>query len=96
MFLFIYIYFFFQHEKFTSQLQLGKKLGCTESPKTPKSSPAKGAESKAAELVTEPPARVAETCRADEKMQGRHKKPLYDIHNYVVSFSAGQNISILV
>ncbi|XP_026794415.3 centrosomal protein of 170 kDa isoform X19 [Pangasianodon hypophthalmus] len=59
-----------KHEKFTSQLQLGKKPVYTESPKTPKSPTAKGAESKAAEPVTEPPAKVVETCKADEKMPG--------------------------
>ncbi|KAI5108231.1 centrosomal protein of 170 kDa isoform X5 [Silurus meridionalis] len=59
-----------KHEKFTSQLQLGKKLVCTESPKTAKSPTAKGAESKAAEPipVTEAPAKVAENSKTDEKM----------------------------
>ncbi|XP_053535589.1 centrosomal protein of 170 kDa isoform X11 [Ictalurus punctatus] len=59
-----------KHEKFTSQLQLGKKPVCTESPKTPKSPTTQGAESKAAEPVTEPPAKVVETCKADDKMPG--------------------------
>ncbi|XP_046724026.1 centrosomal protein of 170 kDa isoform X3 [Silurus meridionalis] len=61
-----------KHEKFTSQLQLGKKLVCTESPKTAKSPTAKGAESKAAEPipVTEAPAKVAENSKTDEKMPG--------------------------
>ncbi|XP_053357718.1 centrosomal protein of 170 kDa isoform X5 [Clarias gariepinus] len=59
-----------KHEKFTSQLQLGKKPVCTESPKTTKSPTARGAESKAAEPVPEPPAKAAETCKADEKMSG--------------------------
>ncbi|KAK3573976.1 hypothetical protein QTP86_034387, partial [Hemibagrus guttatus] len=56
------------HEKFTSQLQLGKKPVCAESPKTLKSPTAKGAESKAAEPVAEPPARVVENSKTDEKM----------------------------
>ncbi|KAF4090170.1 hypothetical protein AMELA_G00048810 [Ameiurus melas] len=59
-----------KHEKFTSQLQLGKKPVSTESPKTPKSPPTQGAESKAAEPVTELPAKVVETCKADDKMPG--------------------------
>ncbi|XP_058240631.1 centrosomal protein of 170 kDa isoform X22 [Hemibagrus wyckioides] len=59
-----------KHEKFTSQLQLGKKPVCTESPKTLKSPTAKGAESKAAEPVPEPPAKVVETSKTDEKMPG--------------------------
>ncbi|XP_060781606.1 centrosomal protein of 170 kDa isoform X4 [Neoarius graeffei] len=59
-----------KHEKFTSQLQLGKKPACAESPKALKSPTAKGAESKAAEPVTEPPAKVVETCKSDEKMPG--------------------------
>ncbi|XP_047668475.1 centrosomal protein of 170 kDa isoform X4 [Tachysurus fulvidraco] len=59
-----------KHEKFTSQLQLGKKPVCAESPKTPKSPTAKGAESKAAVPVPEPPAKVVETSKTDEKMTG--------------------------
>ncbi|XP_049337314.1 centrosomal protein of 170 kDa isoform X3 [Astyanax mexicanus] len=61
-----------KHEKFTSQLQLGKKPACAEPPshKTPKSPPAKGAESKAAEPVAEPSVKPAEPSKADEKMPG--------------------------
>lgn len=50
---------------------MGKKPVCTESPKTLKSPTAKGAESKAAEPVAEPPAKVVETSKTDEKMPGR-------------------------
>uniref|UniRef100_A0A3B4CBG3 FHA domain-containing protein n=1 Tax=Pygocentrus nattereri TaxID=42514 RepID=A0A3B4CBG3_PYGNA len=58
------------HEKFTSQLQLGKKPTCAEHPKMPKSPPARAAESKATEPVTEPLSKPAEASKADEKMPG--------------------------
>ncbi|XP_017546053.2 centrosomal protein of 170 kDa isoform X4 [Pygocentrus nattereri] len=59
-----------KHEKFTSQLQLGKKPTCAEHPKMPKSPPARAAESKATEPVTEPLSKPAEASKADEKMPG--------------------------
>ncbi|XP_066534518.1 centrosomal protein of 170 kDa isoform X4 [Hoplias malabaricus] len=59
-----------KHEKFTSQLQLGKKPNCAEPPKTPKSPPAKAPVSKAAEPVTESSTKPAETSKNDEKLPG--------------------------
>ncbi|KAG5266402.1 hypothetical protein AALO_G00231630 [Alosa alosa] len=58
-----------KHEKFTSQLQLGKKPTTAEPAKTPKTKPAatKTPERKAAEPIMEPPAKPAEPQRGDEK-----------------------------
>ncbi|XP_072533835.1 centrosomal protein of 170 kDa isoform X3 [Salminus brasiliensis] len=59
-----------KHEKFTSQLQLGKKPACAEPQKTPKSPPTKAAGSKTAESVPEPSVKPAEPSKSDEKMPG--------------------------
>ncbi|KAL0177780.1 hypothetical protein M9458_026674, partial [Cirrhinus mrigala] len=56
------------HEKFTSQLQLGKKPTCAEPLKTPKSSPDKAKVSKPAEPIAEPVAKPAEPNKGDDKM----------------------------
>ncbi|XP_076142359.1 centrosomal protein of 170 kDa isoform X2 [Alosa pseudoharengus] len=58
-----------KHEKFTSQLQLGKKPTTAEPAKTPKTKPAptKTPERKAAEPINEPLAKPAEPQRGDEK-----------------------------
>uniref|UniRef100_A0A671S273 Centrosomal protein of 170 kDa-like n=1 Tax=Sinocyclocheilus anshuiensis TaxID=1608454 RepID=A0A671S273_9TELE len=61
---------FCQHEKFTSQLQLGKKPTCAEPSKTPKSSPDKAKVSKPAEPIAEPAAKPAEPNKGDDKMPG--------------------------
>ncbi|KTG07414.1 hypothetical protein cypCar_00018542 [Cyprinus carpio] len=58
----------FSHEKFTSQLQLGKKPTCAEPSKTPKSSPDKAKVSKPAEPIAEPAAKPAEPNKGDDKM----------------------------
>ncbi|XP_042592634.1 centrosomal protein of 170 kDa-like isoform X4 [Cyprinus carpio] len=57
-----------KHEKFTSQLQLGKKPTCAEPSKTPKSSPDKAKVSKPAEPIAEPAAKPAEPNKGDDKM----------------------------
>ncbi|KAK1791090.1 hypothetical protein P4O66_002128 [Electrophorus voltai] len=57
------------HEKFTSQLQLGKKPASAELPKTPRS-PTQATESKTAEATQEPAARPAEPSKADDKVPG--------------------------
>uniref|UniRef100_A0A672L4B5 Centrosomal protein of 170 kDa-like n=1 Tax=Sinocyclocheilus grahami TaxID=75366 RepID=A0A672L4B5_SINGR len=59
---------FCQHEKFTSQLQLGKKPTCAEPSKNPKSSPDKAKVSKPAEPIAEPAAKPAEPNKGDDKM----------------------------
>uniref|UniRef100_A0A673KQF4 Centrosomal protein of 170 kDa-like n=1 Tax=Sinocyclocheilus rhinocerous TaxID=307959 RepID=A0A673KQF4_9TELE len=61
---------FCQHEKFTSQLQLGKKPTCAEPSKTPKSSPDKAKVSKPTEPIAEPAAKPAEPNKGDDKMPG--------------------------
>ncbi|XP_035387330.1 centrosomal protein of 170 kDa isoform X3 [Electrophorus electricus] len=58
-----------KHEKFTSQLQLGKKPASAELPKTPRS-PTQATESKTAEATQEPAARPAEPSKADDKVPG--------------------------
>uniref|UniRef100_A0A673KSH4 Centrosomal protein of 170 kDa-like n=1 Tax=Sinocyclocheilus rhinocerous TaxID=307959 RepID=A0A673KSH4_9TELE len=59
-----------KHEKFTSQLQLGKKPTCAEPSKTPKSSPDKAKVSKPTEPIAEPAAKPAEPNKGDDKMPG--------------------------
>ncbi|XP_052428715.1 centrosomal protein of 170 kDa isoform X7 [Carassius gibelio] len=59
-----------KHEKFTSQLQLGKKPTCAEPSKPPKSSPDKAKVSKSAEPIAEPAAKPADTNKGDDKMPG--------------------------
>uniref|UniRef100_A0A671LNH5 Centrosomal protein 170 n=1 Tax=Sinocyclocheilus anshuiensis TaxID=1608454 RepID=A0A671LNH5_9TELE len=61
---------FCQHEKFTSQLQLGKKPTCAEPLKNPKSSPDKAKVSKPAEPIAEPAVKPAEPNKGDDKMPG--------------------------
>lgn len=63
---------FCQHEKYTSQLQLGKKPTCTEPFKKPKSSPDKAKVSKHAEPIAEPAAKPAEPNKGDDKMPGKN------------------------
>ncbi|RXN28306.1 centrosomal protein of 170 kDa-like [Labeo rohita] len=58
------------HEKFTSQLQLGKKPTCAEPLKKPKSSPDKAKVSKPTEPIAEPVAKPAEPNKGDDKMPG--------------------------
>ncbi|KAK2896606.1 hypothetical protein Q8A67_011094 [Cirrhinus molitorella] len=60
----------FSHEKFTSQLQLGKKPTCAEPLKNPKSSTDKAKVSKPAEPLAEPVAKPAEPNKGDDKMPG--------------------------
>lgn len=67
----LYVPSFWQHEKFTSQLQLGKKPTCAEPVKTPKSSPDKPKASKPAETHPEPAVKSAEPNKGDDKMQGK-------------------------
>ncbi|XP_073776829.1 centrosomal protein of 170 kDa isoform X11 [Danio rerio] len=57
-----------KHEKFTSQLQLGKKPTCAEPLKSPKSSPGKAKLSKAAEPIAEAAVKPAEPNKGDDKM----------------------------
>ncbi|XP_056326266.1 centrosomal protein of 170 kDa isoform X2 [Danio aesculapii] len=57
-----------KHEKFTSQLQLGKKPTCAEPLKSPKSSPGKAKLSKAAEPIAEATVKPAEPNKGDDKM----------------------------
>lgn len=64
---------FCQHEKFTSQLQLGKKPTCAEPLKTPKSSPDKAKVNKPTEPIAEPAVKPAEANKGDDKIPG--KKP---------------------
>ncbi|XP_043111366.1 centrosomal protein of 170 kDa isoform X3 [Puntigrus tetrazona] len=59
-----------KHEKFTSQLQLGKKPTCAEPSKTPKSSPDKAKVSKPSQPIAEPAAKPAEPNKGDDKMAG--------------------------
>ncbi|XP_059422453.1 centrosomal protein of 170 kDa-like isoform X3 [Carassius carassius] len=59
-----------KHEKFTSQLQLGKKPTCAEPSKPPKSSPDKAKVSKSTEPISEPATKPAEPNKGDEKMPG--------------------------
>lgn len=59
-----------KHEKFTSQLQLGKKPTCAEPLKTPKSSPDKAKVKKPTEPIAEPAGKPAEANKGDDKMQG--------------------------
>ena len=51
----------------------------------PKSPPAKAAESKAAEPVTEPLAKPAEASKADEKMPGEYMQFLADYTMYMIN-----------
>ncbi|XP_056616731.1 centrosomal protein of 170 kDa isoform X4 [Triplophysa dalaica] len=71
-----------KHEKFTSQLQLGKKPTFAEPVKTPKSSPDKPKASKPAEMNHEPAVKPAEPNKGDDKIAGdiaaQHRgTPLY-------------------
>ncbi|XP_026080002.1 centrosomal protein of 170 kDa isoform X8 [Carassius auratus] len=59
-----------KHEKFTSQLQLGKKPTSAEPSKPPKSSPDKAKVSKSAEPIAEPAAKPADPNKGDDKMPG--------------------------
>ncbi|XP_059373724.1 centrosomal protein of 170 kDa-like isoform X2 [Carassius carassius] len=59
-----------KHEKFTSQLQLGKKPTCAEPLKTPKSSPNKAKVSKPTEPIAVPAVKPAEPNKGDDKMSG--------------------------
>ncbi|XP_051507357.1 centrosomal protein of 170 kDa-like isoform X2 [Myxocyprinus asiaticus] len=59
-----------KHEKFTSQLQLGKKPTCAEPFKSPKSSPNKRKASKPTEPIAEPAVKPAEPNKEDEKIPG--------------------------
>lgn len=60
-----------KHEKFTSQLQLGKKPTCAEPVKKPKSSPDKPKTSKKpADITPEPAVKPAEPNKGDDKMPG--------------------------
>ncbi|XP_067278595.1 centrosomal protein of 170 kDa isoform X2 [Pseudorasbora parva] len=59
-----------KHEKFTSQLQLGKKPTCAEPLKTPKSSPDKAKVKKPTEPIAEPAGKAVEANKGDDKMQG--------------------------
>lgn len=68
---------FYQHEKFTSQLQLGKKPTCAEPLKSPKSSPDKAKVKKPSEPIAETAGKPAEANKGDEKMQG--KSHLHDV-----------------
>ncbi|XP_051503461.1 centrosomal protein of 170 kDa-like isoform X4 [Myxocyprinus asiaticus] len=58
-----------KHEKFTSQLQLGKKPTFAEPLKSPKSSPGKPKASKPAEPIAEPAVKPAEL-KGDDKIPG--------------------------
>ncbi|XP_026134451.1 centrosomal protein of 170 kDa-like isoform X7 [Carassius auratus] len=59
-----------KHEKFTSQLQLGKKPTCAEPLKTPKSSPNKAKVSKPTEPIAVPAVKPAEPNKGDDKIPG--------------------------
>ncbi|XP_077093403.1 centrosomal protein of 170 kDa isoform X6 [Siphateles boraxobius] len=59
-----------KHEKFTSQLQLGKKPTCAEPLKSPKSSPDKAKVKKPSEPIAETAGKPAEANKGDDKMQG--------------------------
>lgn len=59
-----------KHEKFTSQLQLGKKPTSAEPVKAPKSSPEKPKASKPAKINSEPAVKSTEPNKGDDKMQG--------------------------
>ncbi|XP_030628236.1 centrosomal protein of 170 kDa [Chanos chanos] len=59
-----------KHEKFTSQLQLGKKPTNGEPSKTIKSPTAKAPECKVTEPVAEPPVKPVEANKAEDKMPG--------------------------
>ncbi|XP_073729234.1 centrosomal protein of 170 kDa isoform X3 [Misgurnus anguillicaudatus] len=59
-----------KHEKFTSQLQLGKKPTSAEPVKAPKSSPEKPKASKPAKINPEPAVKSTEPNKGDDKMQG--------------------------
>ncbi|XP_051773836.1 centrosomal protein of 170 kDa isoform X5 [Ctenopharyngodon idella] len=59
-----------KHEKFTSQLQLGKKPTCAEPLKTPKSSPDKAKVNKPTEPIAVPAVKPAEANKGDDKIPG--------------------------
>lgn len=81
---------FCQHEKFTSQLQLGKKPTCAEPLKTPKSSPDKAKVNKPTEPIAVPAVKPAEANKGDDKIPGKnhlHDVRVYFMDNYISVWS---------